>query len=51
MNSKDALSPFPDRMAELCSRRFLATCLNLHSKIQANIDVSGSTSSHIENVS
>ncbi|CAH8824298.1 unnamed protein product [Trichobilharzia szidati] len=49
VNSKDALSPFPDRTAELCSRRFLATCLNLHSKIRANIDVSGSTSAYIEN--
>ncbi|GAA53744.1 dedicator of cytokinesis protein 9 [Clonorchis sinensis] len=30
-----AVVPFPDRTANLCSRRFLVTCLNLKSRVQA----------------
>ncbi|KAH8856048.1 Dedicator of cytokinesis protein 9 [Schistosoma japonicum] len=47
---KDSLSPFPERSIELCGRRFLATCLGLHSKLQANFETTGvSVSSHLEN--
>ncbi|TNN07690.1 Dedicator of cytokinesis protein isoform 4 [Schistosoma japonicum] len=47
---KDSLSPFPERSIELCSRRFLATCLGLHSKLQANFETTGvNVSSHLEN--
>ncbi|CAH8429902.1 unnamed protein product [Schistosoma margrebowiei] len=50
-NLKDSpFSPFPERTIELCNRRYLATCLCLHSKIQANLEISGnSSSSHLEN--
>ncbi|CAH8428661.1 unnamed protein product [Schistosoma rodhaini] len=49
-NLKDSFSPFPERTIELCNRRYLATCLCLHSKIQANLEISGnSSSSYLDN--
>ncbi|OON14525.1 dedicator of cytokinesis, partial [Opisthorchis viverrini] len=42
--------PFPDRTANLCSRRFLVTCLNLKSRVQAVTEqIDSGTAAQLDN--
>ncbi|TGZ63808.1 hypothetical protein CRM22_006697 [Opisthorchis felineus] len=45
-----AVVPFPDRTANLCSRRFLVTCLNLKSRVQAVTEqIDSGTAAQLDN--